>query len=166
MSRRILSVSARILFFVCGAVSLGTGTIYALMRGEDLPAQRDWFFFTAALGLLGGFSAVVALLPRSWIARICRRERDDESLFSLPLKMLAIFAAIFYLLAAGAFSTPHTWNLDPLLLLSLCPMYVVRMTLDPPAVGIFFILAPVNAATYGALGVTLGYSLLVFRRPH
>jgi hypothetical protein len=165
MTRRVVSVSARILFFICGAVSLATGTIYALMRGEDLPAQRYWIMFTAPLGLFGALSILTAVLPRSWIARICHREREDKSLLSLPLKTLIGFAAAFYLLAVVAYFIPHSWDLNPLLPLSLCPMYVIRMTLDPPPQAIFLILAPLNAATYGALGVATGCALLAFRRP-
>jgi hypothetical protein len=164
MARRVISVSARILFFVCGAVSLLTAVFYAFLRGTDLPAQSEWVVFAGALGLVGGFSALIALLPRSWIAKVCSRARDDESLFTVPLKMLGSFAAIFYLLAVGAYYTPHTWNLDPLLMLSICPMYVVRMTFDPAPAWIFLILAPMNAAVFGALGVAVGYALLAFRR--
>lgn len=163
MTRWVVSVLVRIPFFVCGAVSLVTGVLYALLGGEDLPQQREWILFTVILGLVGGFSLLIALLPRSWIARVGRRERDDRYLFSLPLKLLGIFAAVFYLLAVGAYFTPHTWNLDTSLVLSLCPMYVVRMTIDPPPEAIFLILAPMNAATYGALGAALGYVLLAFR---
>jgi hypothetical protein len=43
---------------------------------------------------------------------------------------------------------------------SLCPMYIVRMTFDPPPAAVFFLLAPMNAAVYGSLGLTLGYTWL------
>ncbi|HVI07193.1 MAG TPA: hypothetical protein VND65_02750, partial [Candidatus Binatia bacterium] len=82
-----------------------------------------------------------------------------------PLTLLGIFAAVFYLLAVGAFLTPRTWNLDPLFMLSLCPMYVIRMNVDPPPAAIFFVLAPMNAATYGALGAAAGFILGAVRKP-
>jgi hypothetical protein len=40
------------------------------------------------------------------------------------------------------------------------------MNFDPPAVTVFFVLAPLNAAVFGALGLTLGYVWLAVSRPH
>jgi len=135
-------------------------------RGEDLPVQSEWIIFAIALALVGVFSVMLAVLPRSWIARACKKDRDDEQLFSAPLKLLGGFAAIFYVLALVAYFAPHSWNLNPQLMLLLCPMYLVKMTIDPSPVAIFFLLAPMNAAVYGALGATLGYARLAFRRQH
>jgi hypothetical protein len=42
-------------------------------------------------------------------------------------------------------------------------MYFVKMTFDPSLVAVFFLLAPMNAAAYGSLGLTLGYAWLAFR---
>jgi hypothetical protein len=80
--------------------------------------------------------------------------------------MLGGFAAIAYVLALVAYLAPHSWDLDPQLMLSLCPMYFVKMTIDPSPVAVFFLLAPMSAALYGGLGTTLGYALLAFRRRH
>ena len=49
-------------------------------------------------------------------------------------------------------------------MLSLCPMYFVKLAFDPSPVAVFVMLAPMNAAVYGALGVTLGYARLAFGR--
>jgi hypothetical protein len=49
-------------------------------------------------------------------------------------------------------------------MLSLCPMYFVKLAFDPSLVVVFFMLAPMNAAVYGALGVTLGCAWLAFGR--
>lgn len=134
-----------------------------MLQGADLPVQSEWVIFFVALALVGFFSLAVALLPRSWIAKACRKDRDDERVFSAPLKLLSGFAAIFYLLALMAYFAPHSWNLNPQLMLALCPMYFVKLTIDPSPASIFFFLAPMNAAVYGALGATLGYAGLVLR---
>jgi hypothetical protein len=47
---------------------------------------------------------------------------------------------------------------------SLCPLYFVKMTFDPSLVTTFFLLAPMNAAVYGSLGLTLGYVGLAFHK--
>jgi hypothetical protein len=78
--------------------------------------------------------------------------------------VLGVFALISYLVALVAYLAPHRWNLDPQLMFSRCPMYFVKMTFDQSRVAVFFLLAPMNAAVYGALGVTLGYARLALRR--
>ena len=166
MAGRGIRVTSRILFFVCGLISLLTGVPYAMLRGEDLPVQSEWVIFVAALALVGIFSVAVAVLPRGWIARACRTDREDERLFSVPLKLLGGFAAVFYLVALVGYLAPHSWNLNPQLMLALCPMYLVRMTFDPSPLWVFVLLAPMNAAVYGALGVTLGYAWLALRKEH
>jgi len=166
MSQRAVRITARIAFLLCGSISLFTAVPYAMLQGEDLPVQSEWVIFVVVLALVGVFNLTLALLPRSWIAKACKKGRDDEQLFSAPLRLLGGFAAISYVLALVAYFVPHRWNLDPQLMLSLCPMYLVRMTIDPSPVAIFFLLAPMNAGVYGALGTTLGYALLAFRAQH
>jgi len=136
-----------------------------MLRGAELPIQSEWIVFAIALGLLGIFSMTLTFLPRSWIAKLCHQDRDDPRLFSTPLKFLALFAAIFYGVAVFAHLAPHTWDLNPQLMFALCPMYFVRMTFDPSPAAVFFLLAPMNAAVYGALGAAAGYALLAFCRP-
>ena len=80
-------------------------------------------------------------------------------------RLLFVFLAVpvVYLLALVAYFAPHSWNLSSQLMLVLCPMYFLKMTVDPSPVSIFFLLAPMNAAVYGSIGVALGYARLAFR---
>lgn len=135
-----------------------------MLRGAELPVQSEWIIFVITLGLLGLFSVTLALLPRSSIAKACKKDRDDEQLFLAPLKWLGAFAAISYLLALVAYLAPHRWNLDPQLMFSLCPLYFVKMTFDPSLLTTFLLLAPMNAAVYGSLGLTLGFAWMAFRK--
>jgi hypothetical protein len=162
MPGRALRITSRVLFFVCGLATLLTAVPYGMLRGVDLPVQSEWVIFVIVLGLVGLLSMTGAFLPRSWIAKICKNDRDDPRLFSSPLKYLGIFAAAFYAVALIAYFAPHSWDLNPQLMLAACPMYLVRMTFDPSPVAIFLLLAPMNAAVYGALGAALGYAELVF----
>lgn len=164
MSGRALGVTTRIAFLLCGLTSLFTGVPYVMLRGADLPVQSEWVGFVAVLGLVGVFSVTLAVLPRSWIGKICGRDRDDAQLFSTPLKLLGLFAGVFYLLALVAYLSPNRWELNPQVMLLLCPMYFLKMTFDPSLVATFLLLAPMNAAVYGALGLTVGYSWLAFRK--
>jgi hypothetical protein len=158
-----IRITSRVAFIACGLISLLTGAPYVMLRGVDLPVQSEWVIFVVALALVGLFSLAVGLLPRSLIAKVCKKDRDDQRLFSTPLKLLGSFAAISFLLALVAYFAPHSWNLNPQLMLALCPMYLVKMTFDPSPISIFLLLAPMNAAVYGSLGVTLGYAGLAFR---
>jgi hypothetical protein len=162
MSARAVRGISRIAFFFCGLASLFTGIPYLMERGVDLPVQSEWILFVVALAVVGFFSVTIAVLPRSWIAKACKKDRDDEQLFLAPLKLLGGFAAISYLVALVAYLAPHRWNLDPQLMLLLCPMYLVRMMFDPSVAAVFFLLAPMNAAVYGSVGLTLGYVWLAF----
>lgn len=164
MAGRAIRVTSRIAFLLCGLLSFLTAAPYVLLRGEDLPVQSEWIVFVVVLALLGVFNLAVAIVPRGWIAKVCRKDRDDPRLFSAPLKLLGGFAAISYLMALVAYFGPHSWNLNSQLMLLLCPMYIVKMTIDPSPVAVFFLVAPFNAGVYGALGAILGYALLAFRR--
>ena len=161
MSPRARAIS-RIAFFLCGLISLFTCVPFLMMRGAELPVQNEWVIFVVTLATVGLFSMTLAVLPRSWIAKLCNKDQDDEQLFAGPLKWLGGFAAISYLLALGAYLAPHRWNLDAQLMFSLCPLYFVKMTFDPSLLATFFLLAPMNAAVYGSLGLTLRYAGLVF----
>lgn len=163
MPGRAIAIASRIVFLLCGLVSLVTAAPYVLLRGIDLPYQREWIIFVVALAVVGVSSMAVALLPASWTGKVCRKGANDPRLFSTPLKFLGVFAAAAYLVAIVAYFAPHSWNLDPQLMFCLCPMYFIRMTFDPSPVPIFFLLAPMNAAVYGALGATLGCALSAFR---
>jgi hypothetical protein len=163
MRGRALRIAARVAFFLCGVISLVTAAPYVLLRGVDLPVQGEWIVFAVALAQVGVFNLIFAVLPRSWIVKACKIDRDDQPLFSAPLRLLGGFAAISYVVALLAYLAPHSWNLSAQWVLLLCPMYFVKMTIDPPPVAIFFFLAPMNAAVYGALGATLGYAQLAFR---
>jgi hypothetical protein len=153
MAARAIGITSRLVFFLCGLISLFTAVPYVIQRGAELPVQSEWVIFVAALSLVGVFSLMLAVLPRSWIGEACKKDREDPQLFSALLKALGSFAAIFYLVAVAAYFTPNRWNLNPQIMLALCPLYLIKMMFDPPPVAIFFLLAPMNAAVYGSLGL-------------
>jgi len=151
-------------FLLCGLTSLFTAAPYVMLHGVSLPVEREWIIFAIVLILISVFSLTLAVLPRSWIAKVWKKDRDDAQLFLAPLKWLGAFAAIAYLLALVAYLAPSRWNLDPQLMFSLCPLYFVKMTFDPSLMLTFLLLAPMNAAVYGSLGLTLGSTWSAFRK--
>lgn len=160
-----LNITARILFILSGVVSLVLAALYTMLRGADLPYQSEWVIFAVVLSLVGAVNVLVAIFPASWTVRICG-VKDRSSLFSLPLRMFGVFAAITYFITVGLFFTPHEWNLSgSLWTFLLCPVYIVRETFDPSLVGIFLMLGPMNAAVYGSIGTVVGLALLTSRKP-
>jgi len=159
MARRAINIAARIVFFLSGVVSLLLAALYMMLRGADLPSQNEWVIFAVVLSLVGAVNLLAAILPVSWTAKICRIA-DKSSLFLHPLRMFGVFAAVFYLLTVGLFFTPHEWNLSGFLwTFLLCPVYIVRETFDPRPLVIFLMLAPINAAVYGAIGSVIAFAL-------
>lgn len=163
MSGRAVTIISRIVFALCGITTLLTAGVYTLLQGEDLPFQREWVLFAVILGLLGVFSFAVAVLPRSWTAKMCRQQPENARLYASPLKLLVTFAAVFYLVAVAACYVPHTWNLNPQIGVAVCPISIIRAMYDPSAIAIFLILAPMNAAAFGTLGLALAYVRLALR---
>ena len=124
MAGRSITITARIAFFLCGLVSLLNAAPYALLRGVDIPIESEWVIFAVALTVVGFFSLAAAVLPRSWIASLCGKDRNDSRLFLAPLKLLGCFAVTFYLVAVAAYFAPHAWSLNPQFILAICPMYL------------------------------------------
>jgi hypothetical protein len=156
MAGRATNITARILFFLSGVVSILLAALYRLLRGSDLPNQREWIIFAVVLALVGAVNVLVAIFPALWTARMWGI-KDKSSLFSLPLRMFGVFAVVSYLLTVGLFVTPHEWNLSGYLwTYLLCPVYIVRETFDPRPMEIFFMMAPMNAAVWGAIGTIVG----------
>ena len=163
MTGRSLRVSSRLVFFLCGLVSLVTAVPFALLRGVGLPYQSEWVVFVAALGVTGLLAITLAVMRISWIARLCKTEHDDVRIYSSPAKLASAFALVAYVMAVFAHFVPQAWNLNPQVMFALCPLYVVRMTFDPSASMVLFLLAPMNSATYGSLGAVLGFVWLAIR---
>jgi hypothetical protein len=155
MSGRAVRAVSRVVFFLCGAASLFTTVPYLILRGAGLPREGEWIVFLVVLAALGLFSVGLAVLPRSWIASVGKRDRDDPQLFTTPLKWLGVFAVIFYLVAVVAYLAPSRWNLDAQLMFLLCPMYFLKQQFDPSLPMTFFLLGPLNAGVFGALGLSL-----------
>jgi hypothetical protein len=164
MPGRAANITARILFFLGGVVSFVFAALYTMLRGSDLPRQSDWVIFAVVLSLVGAVNVLAAIFPASWTARICRVP-DRSSVFSLPPRMFAGFALVSYVVTVGLFFTPHEWNLSGFLwTFLLCPVYIVRETFDPSAIVIFLMLAPMDAAVYGAIGTAIGFALAAARK--
>jgi hypothetical protein len=84
----------------------------------------------------------------------------------LPIRMLLGFAAFSYLLIVGLSLTGSALHLPPTIVYTVCPACALTITVDPSLSSVLLILAPVNAAVYGAIGATIASVLVAIRRPN
>ena len=167
MAGRALRITARVVFFASGAVSIPMGYLFWDSRGTGLPYQAEWPVFACVPMAAGAVTVIAALLPRKWLAKLCRAAPDSQSLLSLPGKTWALFAAASYLVALAFYFTPRDWHPGLQSTFSMCVICGITSSIDPsdPSLrAILLFMAPINAAIYGSIGLTLGYVLLVLRR--
>jgi hypothetical protein len=164
MANRASGILSRLTFVMCGIVSVLMGNLYRAVLGAPGPVvYGHWNVRSLSLIVVGGFAVVLAMLPSSWFAM----RSGDQSRSLVPLKVLNGFAASSYLLTLALFFAPSSWHLSPWLLFSLCPAFVLTITVDPSLSSVLFLLAPLDAAIHGSVGAIVG-SVVVFvrRRTH
>ena len=110
---------------------------------------------------VGSIAVFIALLPGSWIEKAFKMEPGKQSL--VPIKTLAGFAVVSYLVIVGLSFAPHSWHPDPQFVFSVCPACALTITVDPSLATVLLGLAPLSAAVYGSLGAVLGYASIVLR---
>ena len=160
---RLIGTLSSLAFLVCGLVSVSLSGPYRSLRGFGVLPNIESSMYSIASIVVGGFSMVIALLSSSWVERVCKIRPGKLS--TVPIRMLAGFAAIYYLLAAGLWFTPHVWDHSPRLFFSACPACVLMGTLSSSPTAFFLLLlAPLSAAVYGSLGAALGYVIVVLRQ--
>jgi hypothetical protein len=147
---------------VCGLISVLLSRIYDALRGFDPASRGSGSLFSVALMVVGGFAVFVALLPCYWVKKAFNIQPDKST--SVPIKMLAGFAIVSYLVIVGLFFVPPSWHPSPLFIFSLCPACALTVTADPSLGTVLLGLAPLSAAVYGSLGGVLGYVSVVLRK--
>jgi hypothetical protein len=162
MASRLIGIPSRLVFAVCGLISVLLSRMYVALRGLDPASRGSWSLFSVTLMAVGGFAVFIALLPASWVKKAFKIEPDKST--SVPIKMLAGFAIASYLVIVGLFFAPHGWHSSPQFIFSLCPACALTITVDPSLGTVLLGLAPLSAAVYGSLGGVLGYVSVVLRK--
>jgi hypothetical protein len=102
------------------------------------------------------------LLPPVWFQRIGARATELRR-FS-PFRFLLGFAALGLLLVAVFSIVPGHAQPPMALVYSLCPACVLTVTVDPSLSTTLFVLAPLNALVFGAIGGVIGTAYSFFSR--
>jgi len=165
MTGSATGVPSRLVFLVCGTISILLGNLYRNLTLAPGPVVHSgWDPFSIALMAAGGFAVAIALLPGSWIRRVCKIGPNNQQCLSLPLKMLGGFAAFSYLLTIGLYLAPLSGHPSLWVVFSACPAWVLMLGAGDSVGTVVLLVAPVDAAVYGSLGATFGFLLVVFRR--
>jgi len=162
MASRLIGIPSRLALAVCGLLSLLLSRMYLALRGLDPAFRGSWWLFSAALIAVGGLALFVALLPDSWARKAFKIEPDKST--SVPIKMLAGFAFVSYLVIVGLSFAPLSWHPSSQLVFFLCPACALTITVDPSLGTVLLGLAPLSAAVYGSLGGVLGYASVILRK--
>lgn len=70
---------------------------------------------------------------------------------------LIICVLLGFSIAVGIRAAPTTWRPSPGLVFSVCPAAMLSISVDPSWLTVLVLLAPINAALYGAVGVVLAW---------
>jgi hypothetical protein len=163
MANGLIGLPSRLALIVCGMISLMLSRTFRSFQGVMPGVNVNWRLFAVALALIGSLTAVIALLPSSWLERACHSGPATEHRSSILIKLFAGFAAFSYLLTVGLNFAPLNWHLSANMIYAVCPSCVLTITVDPSFGAVALVLAPLNAAIYGALGALLGYCFLGVR---
>lgn len=158
----LIGMPSRVALIVCGLISVALSRMYLALRSLDPVAHGSWSVFSIVLLVLGGLAIFIALMPGSWVEKLCKIELSKPSL--LPIKMLGSFAIVSYLTIVGLSFAPHSWHPSPRFAFSICPACALTITVDPSLGTVMLGLAPLSAAVYGSLGGVLGYASVVLRK--
>jgi hypothetical protein len=158
-----IGLPSRLALFVCGMISIVLSNAFRVMQVLIPDAHVKWRILSAVLFVVGGLTAVIALLPSSWLGRACKIGPDSEDRSSVPIKLLGGFAGFSYLLTVGLDLAPHSWHPTAQAVYLLCPACVLTITVDPSFGSVLLVLAPLNAVVYGSLGAVVGFLLLAIR---
>lgn len=162
MASRLIGIPSRLAFALCGVISVLLSRMYVALRGFDPASRGSWSLFSVALMGVGEFALFIALLPGSWVQKAFKIEPGKST--SVPIKTLAGFAVVSYLVIVGLFFAPHSWHPSSQFIFSLCPACALTITVDPSLETVLLRLAPLSAAVYGSLGGVVGYVAVVLRK--
>src|SRR4029077_21272218 len=133
---------SRLALFACGFITIIFSNAFRAMRVLIPDAHVKWGLFSGVLVVVGGVTVLIALLPSSWIEGACGIGAETQAGWSLPMKLLAVFAGLSYLLTVGLDLAPHSWHFSTQAVYLLCPACVLTITVDPSLGSVLFLLAP------------------------
>ena len=151
----------RVAFFICGVATVLIGRVYGSLS-QLTPTQKiSWSPFSYVLLTIGILAICISCLPSAWI----QRANQSTSQRFTPLKFLLSFALLGLLLTIVLSFLPSAFaHPSPALVDSLCPACALMITVDPSLPTVLFLLAPLNALVFGAIGGVIGTAVGMIKR--
>lgn len=153
----------RTALLICGLMTVLIGRVYGGLP-QFAPAQQiAWLSFSYTLLFVGVVAVGISLLPTAWSQGIT--ETPSELRRFTPFRSLLSFAALGMLLVAVFSFVPPSLARPPIpLVYSICPVCVLTVTVDPSLATALFMLAPLNALVFGAVGGVVGTAISILSR--
>jgi len=159
----MVGMSSRLAVVFCGIITVFLSRFYKTFAGFDAytRTRTPWSAFSVGLISIGALAIMLAFVPSAWITGSHEVEKRVHAAWSLPIKLLTVFAVCAYLGVVGLYFAPHGWTLAPAFAFILCPACVLTITVDPSFTTVALLLAPLSAAVYGSLGSVFGFLGLI-----
>jgi hypothetical protein len=156
-------MAKRIAFFVCGIMTAVIGRLYSGLQQLGPTLKIAWPHFPDALIIVGASAVCISLLPTAWVQSIAAKDTKPHRF--TPFRFLLSFAALgLFLVVVFSFMPPSLVRLPISLVYSLCPACVLTATVDPSLTTAVFVLAPMNALVFGAIGGVIGTAFSIITR--
>ena len=157
-------ITARLLLLLCGAAAVRISAVCRSLRRFFPDNHESWLALTIILLLAGGVSLLAAVTPRRWVVKMRGADFGRDFPDKLAIRLLLVFATFSYLLVAALTVAGPSLEIPPGILYAVCPACALTITVDPSLISVLLVLAPVNAAVYGAIGATIGIVLAATMR--
>jgi hypothetical protein len=149
----------RIAVCICGVGTVLVARLFGRFK-HLAPPQANWSAFHGVLLAVGILAIIISLVPAALVRKV-RLAFTDERRF--PTAFVGGFAAIGFAAALILALIPVTRNPSMTAFYCVCPACIATATVDPSFATVICVLAPLNAAIFGAFGGVLGAVLRLCR---
>ena len=142
-------------FLICGVMTVLIGRVYGGLRQFAPTQEIPWSLFSYTLLVVGVIAFGISMLPTAWVQAVPTKPSEPRR--STSFRFLLSFAGLGLLLVSVFSLVPASLARAPIpLVYSLCPACVVTVTVDPSLGTALFLLAHLNALSFGAVGGIVG----------
>jgi hypothetical protein len=156
-------MAQRVAFFICGVITVLIGRVYSGLQQVAPPQEIAWLHFPYVLLITGAIAVCISFLPTAWVQGTDTKRAELR--YFTPFRFLLSFAALGLVLVVVFSLVPPSGAQPPMpLVYSLCPACVLTATVDPSVTTAVFLLAPLNALVFGAVGGVIGTAFSIISK--
>ena len=144
----------RAALFICGVVTLLTGRVFNGLEHSWPTTEITWSWYSYVLLGVGAIAVCISLLPATWLQALTGKHVEVRQ--ATAFRSLLSFAAFGLILAVALNFVPSSFPLSIRVVYMLCPACGITITVDSSLAMNLFVLAPLNALIFGAIGGLIG----------